>query len=538
MNSGGFITVGPWDRGEVNTETGQGTYEWRVYTTKLPREENEMFLVTFCKDIQSTTCDIYCLEPGASYDVRVNLVRINPNGNVVVVGRNFLEEIVTVPYERAGMPENLQVVNLGDHTLEISWTPSEEQGNCTFNSYVVEIQAMNGGWSRNPPGCTDLTQDSQTSCILTGLACDTPYQVQVATTEVITPDPNTGGRRLSLAECQTLDYLLRLSWTSGAQQDSQFLVWKLEVYRLSIVAGVIDPNGNMLIPGVCQGIMDRHTTECVLLGMPHGLYAFSVQEISLVPETSSPMSELSNPTWIPRRRAQAPRAVTLSQPTLNGLRVDWVNMPLEDCPYQNTLVEVSTGDGVWFMPWLSGCDWISDPTASSCTITRGLQSNTAYEARVSIQCDECIGVLSSMKVECGDYDSDPNICLDWMMDSGCFVKVDAFRAGSCPSTPSNQLFTAPRRHAAPTSLRVTVPIDSGVRVTLAWASGEGSASDPSLPSDCASQSYQLEVKLQTETDWGTPEGCQSLGSATTCTAPWPVRLTSNSGRRPRLLQNI
>lgn len=428
--------MGPWNRGEVTIETGQGTYEWRVYTTKLPREENEMFLVTFCKDIQSTTCDIYCLEPGASYDVRVNLVWIDPNGHEVVKGYNILQEIETVPYERAGMPENLQVVNLGDHTLEISWTPSEEQGNCTFNSWVVEIQNMNGGWSRNPPGCTDLTRDDVTSCILTSLACDTPYQVQVeqicnneesnsdwsrpimaetldggdcaqqaepatdqvATTEVITPDPNTGGRRLSLAECQTLDYLLRLSWTSGAQQDSQFLVWKLEVYRLSIVARVIDPNGNVLIPGVCQGIMDRHTTECVLLGMPHGLYAFSVQEISLVPETSSPMSELSNPTWIPRRRAQAPRAVTLSQPTLNGLRVDWVNMPLEDCPYQNTLVEVSTGNGVWFMPWLSGCDWISDPTASSCTITRGLQSNTAYEARVSIQCDECIGVPSSMKV--------------------------------------------------------------------------------------------------------------------------------------------
>ena len=30
--------------------------------------------------------------------------------------------------------------------------------------------------------------------------------------------------------------------------------------------------------------------------------------------------------------------------------------------------------------------------------------------------------------------------------------------------------------------------------------GAGSASDPSLSSDCASQSYQLEVKLQTETE--------------------------------------
>lgn len=46
------------------------------------------------------------------------------------------------------------------------WDLHLRQGNCTFNSYVVEIQAMNGGWSRNPPGCTDLTQDSQTSCYL------------------------------------------------------------------------------------------------------------------------------------------------------------------------------------------------------------------------------------------------------------------------------------------------------------------------------------------------------------------------------------
>ena len=33
-----------------------------------------------------------------------------------------------------------------------------------------------------------------------------------------------------------------------------------------------------------------------------------------------------------------------------------------------------------------------------------------------------------------------------------------------------------------------------------WDAGAGSASDPSLPSDCASQSSQLEVKLQTETE--------------------------------------
>lgn len=569
VSTGGFIRVGPWDRGEVNIETGQGTYEWRVYYTKLPRDENQEFLVTHCKDIQLTTCDIYCLEPGASYDVRVNLVRIDANLHVVVIGYNIIEQSVYVPNERAGMPENLQVLTHGDHTLEILWTPSEEQGNCSFNSYTVEIQAMNGGWLVNPPGCTDLTQDFQTNCTLTGLACDTPYQIQVkqlceneesnsdwsrpiigetleggacadaaepptdqvATTEIIVPDSSGGGRRLSSAECQSIDYLLRLRWTQGEQQDSQFLVWNLEVYKLTVVAGVIDPNGNEVIPGVCQGIMSRETTECVLLGMPFGMYAFSVQEVSLLPETSSPMSEMSNPTWIPRRRAKAPQQVTLSQPTLHGFRVSWVNMPLEDCPYYYTQVEVSTGNGVWFMPWLSGCDWIADPTTSSCTITSGLESNTGYVARVMIQCDECLGTPSSQKVECGDSDSDPNICLDWTMESGCFVKLDAFRAGSCASAPSPQLFTAPRRQAAPTSLRVTVPTDSGVRVTLAWAPGAGSASDPYRPSDCASQSYQLEVKLQTETDWGTPEGCQSLGSATTCTA---LYLQCNTGYDARV----
>ena len=40
------------------------------------------------------------------------------------------------------------------------------QGNCSFNSFVVEIQAMNGGWLQNPLGCADLTQFSQTSCYL------------------------------------------------------------------------------------------------------------------------------------------------------------------------------------------------------------------------------------------------------------------------------------------------------------------------------------------------------------------------------------
>ena len=63
---------------------------------------------------------------------------------------------------------------------------------------------------------------------------------------------------------------------------------------------------------------------------------------------------------------------------------------------------------------------------------------------------------------------------------------------------------------------------------------------PHRPCRCQNQKHWsfLSGVPRNRQDWGTPEGCQSLGSATTCTAPWPVRLTSNSGRRPRLLQNI
>ena len=48
-------------------------------------------------------------------------------------------------------------------------------------------------------------------------------------------------------------------------QDSQFLVWHVEVYRLSIVAGEIDFQG-VQIPNVCLGLLNRFTTTCSVPG--------------------------------------------------------------------------------------------------------------------------------------------------------------------------------------------------------------------------------------------------------------------------------
>ena len=46
-----------------NPKTDTGTDWWLVtpeFSSSLLGDENEQFLVTYCKDIQLTTCDIYC----------------------------------------------------------------------------------------------------------------------------------------------------------------------------------------------------------------------------------------------------------------------------------------------------------------------------------------------------------------------------------------------------------------------------------------------------------------------------------------------
>lgn len=557
VGNGGFIDFPLESNDDYSTS---GLYQWRVYYAKHPREENELFSVEFCQDITLTKCQIYCLAAGVSYFIRVELVIILNNYPVLVSLAR--EQIVPVPLTRADRPEDLRVVTAGDHTLEIAWTPAMEQGNCSFRSWKVEIHSNPGGWTENP-GCTGLTDFGLTTCTLSNLPCDTGFNIQVGQicvneesnsdwsrptlaetlatiggvcgTPADPPTPNDAetiededeqgdddnrrlnvqSRRLNTVVCPTTNYQLRLTWVAGTQQDAQFLVWYIELYKLSIVAGIIDPNGNVLIPGVCQGILDRATTTCLVPGLAWGLYAFAVQEVSLTPETSSALSELSNPTWVPRWKALAPLAVTLTEPTVSGLKVHWINQDLKDCPFHRTKVELSAGNDVWFEP--DACLLITAFTTTSCTIASGLQSNTGYVARVSVLCDECTNTPTSFRTVCTGQELAADVCQD-LGTGGCYKKLDAFRANSCYSESSPQVFTIPRRQAPPTQPTVIVPTDSGVRVTLSWTGGQGSASDANIASDCTSQSFQLEIKLQSQADWGTPEGCQSLGSSASCTA--------------------
>ncbi|CAK9084149.1 unnamed protein product [Durusdinium trenchii] len=134
-------------------------------------------------------------------------------------------------------------------------------------------------------------------------------------------------------------------------------------------------------------------------------------------------------------------------------------------------------------------------------------SNTEYVARGSVLCDECAETPSAQRIPC-----DPG-------SPSCFKKLDAFRASSSPSAPSSSLRTMARRSAVPTSAGVSVPTESGQRVTFNWIPGQGSAGDASVSSDCDFQSWQLEIHVQSQSDdWGVPEGCADLteSSSTSC----------------------
>ncbi|CAE7366707.1 unnamed protein product [Symbiodinium sp. CCMP2456] len=72
--------------------------------------------------------------------------------------------VVRVPYIRAGMPEDLAVLEPTSSSLLISWNASSQQGNCTFRAWQVEIRDPSGAWTKDPPACTSLSSFDEPSC--------------------------------------------------------------------------------------------------------------------------------------------------------------------------------------------------------------------------------------------------------------------------------------------------------------------------------------------------------------------------------------
>ncbi|CAJ1447080.1 unnamed protein product, partial [Effrenium voratum] len=238
-------------------------------------------------------------------------------------------------------------------SLAISWSPAPEQGTCSFRSWQVEIRDPSGSWEQDPPACNGLSSFGVTSCTIANLACQTGYIIQVrqqcqrdaATSDwsrpvsgstLATVGPNClqpAGQptALTATESPSTSDELTLSWIAGAQQDSQFLNWHVELYRTTFVAGQPDPSQEQQ-QTVCPGMLDRSTTSCTSSGLAHGEYSFAIQERSSMPSTSSALSARSVTIWVPRRPAQPPSNVALSAAAEGpdaGARISWANGDLQ-----------------------------------------------------------------------------------------------------------------------------------------------------------------------------------------------------------------
>ncbi|CAE7443664.1 sapA [Symbiodinium natans] len=531
--SGGGVLL-EWDGGDLSQDLlddGNG-WEWRVDMRKQG-EGNEWFFVSHCADIATTSCEVWCLEPGAMYDVRVQLASTIPE----LVIYDIFVTVVMVPNIRAGMPEDLTVVQPTSSSLHIAWNASSEQGNCTFRAWQIEMRDPNGGWTKDPPACTSLTSFETASCVITNLPCQSPHIIQVrqlcwneeSTSEwsrpisgstLVTIGPNclqAATLPSNLALTSPGDDQLNLTWTAGLQEDSQFISWNVELYKTKFVGGQPDPEAEEQIDA-CQGLLDRTTTTCSVSGLTWGMYRFAVQEVSSLPATSSPLSAASEAAWVARIPAVAPTGLILTEATETSLRVSWTRSLLKDCPFQRLLVELSNGTD-FIEP--ASCNSITDSATTSCVAT-GLQSWTTYTARASVLCDECSGTPTDQRVPCSEEDTPATRCLVPATGglSPCFRKLPAFRASSSYSSPSLPASTLPRLEATPVLGAVQVPADSGQRVRFEWVAGVGSRGNVNVTSDCIFQSWRLEILVESESVWGLPEGCLSLidPGATTCTA--------------------
>lgn len=361
-NPSGGVVVLEWDGGEFVSEEflndGNG-WEWRVDMRKQ-EEGSDWFFVDHCSDISQTTCEVWCLEPGATYDVRVQLASTIPE----TVIYDIFVTVVTVPNVRAGSPEDLAVITPTDNSLLVSWNASDEQGNCSFRAWQVEIRDPNGAWTKDPAACGSLTAFEDVSCNIINLPCQTAYIIQVRQlcwnsesssdwsrpitgSTLVTIGPNclqAATQPSSLALTSSGDSQLDLNWTAGSQQDSLFLNWHVELYKTTFVGGQPEPDDAVQIEGVCAGMLDRASTGCRVSGLAFGMYYFACQEVSSMPSTSSPLSPVSQSVWVARIPALPPTSVTISDVTATTLRVTWTNSPLRDGIFRRTVIELFDGN--------------------------------------------------------------------------------------------------------------------------------------------------------------------------------------------------
>ncbi|CAE7540363.1 unnamed protein product, partial [Symbiodinium sp. CCMP2456] len=169
---------------------------------------------------------------------------------------------------------------------------------------------------------------------------------------------------------------LVLSWARGALNDCSGGFERYEVMIQGANGGWSEPTG-------CSMLVNVNVESCTATQLSSDMaYQFRVRLLCILEETQSLWSEISETAMTLPLAAAAPTAVRARLPSSTALLVSWETGLLNDCEFEEAVVEGQTS-GAWFQP--EGCTGLTNLNSYHCT-AEGLTPGAEYVFRVWTNC--------------------------------------------------------------------------------------------------------------------------------------------------------
>ncbi|CAJ1361759.1 unnamed protein product, partial [Effrenium voratum] len=294
----------------------------------------------------------------------------------------LLVETLPVP---AAAVQNLIVSNIHAAGGDLSWTPGP-MNDCVLSSWHLGYRDLLGSW-------TSTSCAADVPCSLSGLACDTAYELRVAAscadfradgpfvTASFTTDPGDVCLKESPAPRSVAAISLGVSSLSVSWEDVEpgkncsFQQWQVEVRPSN--------SDTWRLAAGCAGLA-RAATSCVATGLQSMMaHSFRVREDCGLPADWG----YSSPASTEARPAMAPFDVVATPASDSAMTVQWSTPELNDCVFRSFELQWADVGGSWVS---SACDGTF--CQSSC-LAQPLPSNTLLSFRVRTLCD--VEALSS-----------------------------------------------------------------------------------------------------------------------------------------------
>ncbi|CAK9037583.1 unnamed protein product [Durusdinium trenchii] len=441
-----------------------------------------------CQAELSSSCVLGCQVTGLPSR---SLVRFRAQVLCVrtVANSGFAVAEVAMPDRLMGAPENVLVAASSSATeVFVSWS-SGQLHDCDFQRWQLELYTDATGWQ--PSEACSFSSPSAQACQLSGLPCDTQFQLRLAGlcgestgesgfASFATPDvPGCHAQALPpswVVGSEATASSVSLTWSPGQEvENCSFLHWEVQV----------QPE-NQATYGPAAGCPEaslRNMSSCVVIGLQSATsHTFRVREVCQESTSSSDWAVTSVPISTLLVPAQAPSGLRASEATSSSVTIQWDVPQLNDCHFQGYVLRWRQREGG---NWSSstGCSFFSSSCESTCT-ANGLPSNAQIDVEVRVSCTQA------------EAES------DWTSASFQTLPVPA---GAVVQLSLSEIFTG-----------------GG---TLSWT--------PPALNDCALAAYTVELREVFGT-WALPSG--SCGPSTTppcslqglnCDSNYEVRVAAN-----------